>query len=219
VLLPVAIRNPKKDRRQVFISLAGVPLGYRVQFPHQWVWLDGLEEKTFNLAVIPTFDYAAYATQERKVARRADVRVRGGVAYDYQIPLTGGVPPTRIEPIGGITARVTPKRRVEVFIEAFSDREKEAIVVVGHLAPPVANQRIRVDVTDPKQRLRVALAMTDSSGAFRATFDLTQPPNVTVFAAAGAHEKPLTGQYLCVASVLNSPDAAEATSNTVVINI
>jgi M6 family metalloprotease-like protein len=219
VLMPVAIRNPKKDRRQVFISLAGVPLGYRVQFPHQWVWLDGLEEKTFNLAVIPTFDYAAYATQERKVARRADVRVRGGVAYDYQIPLTGGVPPTRIEPIGGITARVTPKRRVEVFIEAFGDKEKEAIAVIGHLAPPVPNQRIRVDVTDPKQRLRIALATTDSSGAFRATFDLTEPPNITVSTAVGGHEKPVNGQYLCVASVLNSPDAAEATSNTVVVNI
>ncbi|MFP3637588.1 IPT/TIG domain-containing protein [Paraburkholderia sp. SIMBA_054] len=217
VLIPVAVRNPKKDRRQIHISLAGVPRGYRVQFPHQWVWLDGLEEKTFNLAVIPTVDYMMYVGKERQVPRRADVRIRGGVAYNYQIPLGGGVPPTRISPIGGITARVSPKRRVEVMIE--EDREHstgDTIGFNGHIAPSVPDQRIRVDLTDPAHRLRVALAKTDASGIFRVRFDLTQPPNGGATTKVGAKEKPLPGQYLCVASVLNSPDAAEATSNTVV---
>ncbi len=218
VLLPVAIRNPKKDRRQVFISLAGVPRGYRVQFPHQWVWLDGLAEKTFDLAVIPTFDYMVYVSKERQVARRADIRVRGGVAYDYQIPLSGGVPPTRISPIGGITARVTPKRRVALRMEQFRDQANDDMMgFIGHIIPNVPDQRIRVDLTDPAHRLRVALAKTDAAGTFRVSFDLTQPPNVDVLKKAGAKEKPLPGQYLCVASVLNSPDAAEATSNTVVV--
>lgn len=219
VLMPVAIRNPKKDRRQIFISLAGVPLGYRVQFPHQWVWLDGLEEKTFDLAVIPTMDYAIYAGKERQVARRADVRVRGGVAYDYTVALTGGVPPTRIEPIGGITARVTPKRRAVIRLEAKFDDANESILCIGGIGPQLANQRIRVDLTDPAQRLRVALATTDGTGAFRATFDLTQPPNVTTHIAVGKIEKPMHGQYLAVASIINSPDAAEATSNTVPVNL
>jgi len=220
VLLPVAVRNPKKDRRQIYISLAGVPRGYRVQFPHQWVWLDGLAEKTFDLAVIPTVDYLMYVGKERQVARRADVRVRGGVAYDYQIPLSGGVPPTRISSIGGITARVTPKRRVNLTMEEDREKSKEdTIAFVGHMVPSISDQRIRVDLTDPAHRLRLALAKTDAAGVFHVTFDLTQPPNVnvTVTGKVGAKEKPLHGQYLCRSTVLDSADAAEATSNTVAV--
>lgn len=219
VMLPVALRNPKKDRRQVFVSLAGVPRGYRVQFPHQWVWLDGLAEKTFDLAVIPTHDYPLYANKERQIARRADVRVRGGIAYDYTIPLYGGIPPTRISSIGGITARVTPKRRVDLRMEQYRENvDEHSMGFIGHIIPTLQNQRIRVDLTDPANRLRVAVAKTDASGVFRVTFDLTQPPNVDYKPAAGGREKPLSGQYLCVASVVDSPDAAEATSNTVVVN-
>ena len=64
VFVSTAIRNPLDERRMVSIALSGVPRGYRVHFPHQWVWLDAKAERHFDLVVIPTLDYNSYRGAE-----------------------------------------------------------------------------------------------------------------------------------------------------------
>jgi hypothetical protein len=88
---------------------------------------------------------------------------------------------------------------------------------IGHMGPAVADQRIRVDLTDPAHRMRFAMTKTDSSGVFRAHFDLLTPPNGPGKIKARGKEKPLPGQYTCVAQVLDATTTADATSNTVTV--
>ncbi|WP_437589217.1 IPT/TIG domain-containing protein [Sorangium sp. So ce1000] len=217
VFIRVALRNPSKERRCVRVTITGVPFGYRVQFPHAWVWLEGLAEKTFTLAVIPTLEYRLYTSKEPGIARNSPVHVRGDIPRDYSLPLKGGLPPSVMSRIGGILTRVTPKKRVRIELAPDRDHhEKGSIAVHGAITPAVPDQRVRVDLTDPHDRLRVAVVQTDSAGAFHAAFDLTTVPSVE---HKGRHdrEEPQHGEYRAQAAVVDATEAAEATSNVVVI--
>lgn len=214
VLMPVAVRNPLKHRTMVIVRVTGVPEGFTVHFPHAWVWLDGLEERNLTLTVIPTMDYAMY---QRKEIPRAEIRVLGLIPRTYSRKVEPGVfPGSRMLAIGGITARITPKKRVTIALQEDREHGQSRIAVTGRITPRLAGEHIRADMTDPHGRLGVVATNTDAQGRFSAQFDLTREPSLT--AKAGKKQKLVPGVYLLQAFVVNSPHAAEAASKVLRIN-
>jgi len=168
VVLSVAIRNPLKRRALVRVHLDGVPVGYRVYFPHRWVYLDALGERRLDLVVIPLWDI-----RELKI-RDANVRLFGSVdrGYSERLDMTG-VPGSWMTPIGGLTARVMPKHHGTVRIE--EDRKNhvvDRVAVVGQVTPNIANQQLRVDMTAPNGSVQSRIAKTDGLGRFGAIFGI-----------------------------------------------
>lgn len=213
VVVSVAVRNPLKRRTIVLLGIKGVPLGFTVHFPHAWLWLDPLGERKFELTVVPTLDYNDYRKRE---VPRARVRLAGVIPRSYKEKTEPGVfPGSRMFTIGGITAEVTPKRSVDVKLQEDGEFAKSTtkIGLKGSLKPSMAGERLRVDLTDPKDRLRVLEVTTDTQGRFRAVFDLTVRPSLYARPKSRAKEKPLRGVYKAQALVINSPHAAQAESN------
>lgn len=215
LVIPVAVRNPEKEKVRALLSIRNVPLGYVVHFPHQWVWLEPLEERKFELTIFPVWDYAKY--RELKIAH-ADIIVDGWIPRSYEEEWESKRHPAScFFPMGGILAQVTPKRRVEVKLE--EDKEKstpERISVRGWINPAMADEILSVELVDPADRLRVKRVKSDSSGQFYATFDLMRDP-VEEEGYKPGEEKPLPGVYTAQAFVINSPHAAQAESNVVYI--
>jgi hypothetical protein len=217
VITPVAVRNPLDRRTLVLITIHGVPRGYRVHFPHAWLWLDAREERKLALAVIPSLDYADYRKQE---VPHAFVRIAGHLprSYDRETP-PGVLPGSRMFPIGGITAQVTPKRRVDIHLEPDKELTKGNVMAFqGAIQPPLAGEKVRVDLIDPDERPRIVETSTDAQGRFKAQFDLGVKPSLDAKPKRPAKETPLKGVYQAQAFVVNSPNAAQAESNIVYEN-
>jgi hypothetical protein len=214
VIITVAVRNPLKERTVALISVRGVPEGFVAQFPHAWVWLDQRQERLFDLTVVPVCDVDYYHKQE---IPRANVVVDGWIPHSYrrQMP-SGDYPGSVMLPMGGITARVTPKYRSEITLEEDQDYNRpEAVGLRGEINPPIGNQPVRVDLTDPKGRLRVQQVFTNA-GHFRAVFDLTRAPSEDPLGREpGEGERPISGDYRAQAFIINAPRVAEAESNVV----
>jgi hypothetical protein len=131
----------------------------------------------------------------------------------YLIP--GVLPSSRMLPIGGITARVTPKLGVKVELQ--EDPQQSTITtisLIGRLEPPMSDETLRIDLLDPEDRLRVLETKTDALGQFRGEFDLTIKPSLDARSIEEA-EEPVRGVYKVQAFVFNSPHAAETESNIV----
>jgi hypothetical protein len=172
VVMSVAVRNPLSERTVVLMSITGVPEGYMVHFPHSWLWLDPLGERRFNLTIIPTKDYEWY--QQRKVSY-ANVRLGGQIPHQYWKEMSPSVfPSSRMLPIGGITARVTPKKGVKMHLQEDGQKSaKNTISVTGRLEPSMSNETIRIDAQDPENQLRMLQTQTDAQGQFYGLFDLS----------------------------------------------
>jgi hypothetical protein len=129
---------------------------------------------------------------------------------------SGDYPGSVMLPMGGITARVTPKYRSEITLEEDQDYNRpEAVGLRGEINPPIGNQPVRVDLTDPKGRLRVQQVFTNA-GHFRAVFDLTRAPSEDPLGREpGEGERPISGDYRAQAFIINAPRVAEAESNVV----
>ena len=125
VLIRTAIRNPLDERRMVNVSIVGVPRGYRVHFPHAWVWLDPQAERHFDLVVFPLLDYNAY--RERKYPMRAPVRINGFLPrkYDELQPPYNEQPGSRYYPIGGTLNIVRVVKRVSIRLTMDEKNQKE----------------------------------------------------------------------------------------------
>jgi hypothetical protein len=236
-ILQIAVRNPRKEKSLVYVSLQNVPFGYIVQFPHQWLMLDALAERTLEMVVIPRLDYSFYENadkysdkQEYRTKRRADIRIVGFVPREYTSEMTDGrLVGSRMFHIGGILTRVTPKLHSN--IELSEDKEYKPeypfLGVVGRIIPAQANEKASVFLTSPDSRQWVLEVTTDSQGMFRAVFDLTTKPtldtlkwqsNTRPIPVKPADEiKPTPGIYKAQAFLVNSPNAAEAESNVVSI--
>jgi hypothetical protein len=216
VSVPVAIRNPLKQRTIVLINVKGVPFGFTAHFPHAWVWLNPLEERRLTLTVIPTLDYLAYRKEERLPA---NVQVTGEIPHSYQEVIPPGVfPASIVRAIGGITARVTPKQGVTVKLEEDKERSKgRFIALVGTIEPALAGEKLRVDLVDPDDRLRVLETTTNTQGQFHALFDLTLPPSIEPKYHEHEDEEIEPGVYMAQALIINSPNAAQTESNVVYI--
>jgi hypothetical protein len=216
VITPVAVRNPLDRRTIVYVGIKGVPSGYTVHFPHSWVWLEPLAERRLELTVLPTLDYAYY--RERK-SPRANVRVAGDIPRQYAEEILPGVlPGSRMLAIGGILARVTPKRKINIRLSEDKERSKPNVVALrGTIAPAAAGETVVVKLSDPQDRLRVAEVKTNSQGAFALAFDLTLKPSVEAKPKRRQKEEPLPGVYKAQAFTINSARAAQAASNIVIV--
>lgn len=216
IVVSTAVRNPYKERTIVLLGVKGVPEGFTVHYPHAWVWLDPLEERRLELTVFPTMDYFSYRKHE---IFRADVRVDGFVPRSYRQEFKPGINPGSVlRAIGGLTARVTPKRRVQIRLQQDKEQQGERTIgLSGSLKPAMANEVVRVELRDPDDRLRIVERVTDTLGRFKATFDLRRKPNLDVTAKPERNDRPVGGRYTARAFTVNSPNAAQAASNLVTI--
>ena len=212
LIIPVAVRNPLKERTLALISVRNVPAGFVVHFPHSWVWLEALQERKFPLMVIPTKDVGVYHKME---IPRADIVVDGWIPRQYREMVDKVYPASCFEPMGGILSQVTPKRRVK--LELWDDREVQKPRVYGlrgKMDPGLSGEQVLVRLEDPAGRRWTQQVSTGGTGQFSVIFDLNQmPPD-------GSKEPvrdPLVGVYVGQAFVVNSPKAAQAESNRVLI--
>ncbi len=229
VTIRTAVRNPLDERRIVRVGVKGVPLGWRVHFPHSWVWLDAKAERQFDLTVIPMFDWSAVAPgsqerKERKLEPTAKVRLDGVVARAYDTPLPPRDEPagSRAYPIGGILGRVHVRKSSRIWIEpGLRDKHREndataktTISVHGGLGQPFDKQRVRVVCTDPRGRDRIVQVFTAPDGTFEATFDLMIEPTLESSSKYWKRAKAVEhGTYRVRAYVVAATLMAEAESN------
>src|SRR5207247_4519644 len=105
----------------------------------------------------------------------APIRIEGDLPRTYTEQGPPGVfPGSRMFAIGGMLARVTPKRRVDVKLE--EDREGSkggAIALMGAVSPTGRGERVRVDLRDEAGQLRSEEGITDEQGLLRVRFDLS----------------------------------------------
>ncbi|MCY2962311.1 MAG: IPT/TIG domain-containing protein [Planctomycetota bacterium] len=219
VLIRTAIRNPLDERKMVSLALSGVPLGYFVHFPHQWVWLDPKSERHFDLVVVPTLDYAVY--KERKIPMVANIRATGWLPrqYDELVPPFHQQPGSRYYPIGGTLNRVRVVKKVDIDLN--EDREKgqgSKIALRGGLTPAFAKQRVRVDLYDPLGALRVVETVTDSAGVFQAVFDLKYEASLESDRKTWKKARAiLKGTYRAQAHIVVADEVASASSGFVFV--
>ncbi len=215
LFIPVAVRNPLKERTRAIISVRNVPEGFIVHFPHSWVWLEPLQERRLELTVIPTQDYDAYHKLE---IQHANIVVDGWIPHSYEEEWQPGIHPAScFLPMGGILAQVTPKRKVTLDLREDQEVKKaEAAAVRGSVNPAMAGEVVAVELEDPASRLRTVQVTTDATGHFTAAFDLTLYPGDEKDREP-KRETPPHGVYLARAFIVNSPHAAQAESNVVYI--
>lgn len=202
VSLTVAVRNPLDEPALVRVSLDGVPRGYRVYFPHRWLYLDARAERALDLLVIPELDLG-------ETKQRADVRLSGRVARVYEQPLDiTGEPGSWFTPIGGVTASVTPKHRGTIRLDR-KLKQAERVVVRGEVEPALDKQQVRVDLTRPDRSVDVALASTDPGGRFQ----------VAIVLRRRGEKQAKPGTYAFQAHVMGATRIAPADSNVVFLTV
>lgn len=221
VTIPTAIRNPLDERRMVFVGVRGVPRGWRVHFPHSWVWLDARAEREFDLIVVPFQPYEAYQ-EKRKLPKDAGIKIHGDLPRDYEElqPPADEPPGSRFYPIGGVLNNVHVRRRSRIKLtrDREAEEDKWTIALRGGIAPAYSSQRIRVELSDPKGEGRIVETKTDAQGSFRAAFDLHYAPsleaNRKLWETTG---KLCRGTYRAQAEIFDSTASADATSNLVFV--
>jgi hypothetical protein len=176
------------------------------------------------MTVIPTEDYGWYQDFKDEHMTTA-ISLRGDVprAYDEQIGAT--FPASWAFPIGGVTMSVTPKRRVSLDIEGGD--EGDGIYVRGNMSPGLADESVRVDFTDPYGYVQVADTTTDSSGSFGLFYSLGKARQANEELVSDREHLPpghpgvfpVWGLYRVQAHTINSPNAAEAISNIITVDV
>ena len=226
VTMPVAVRNPLDKRELVHLRTSRVPAGYGVHFPHRWVWLDAKQERTFDLTIIPTEDYFWY-TEFRETGMTTPISLRGDLPHGYEQKVAPDTyPASWAFPMGGVTMRVTPKRRVS--LELTAEPEGEGIWVKGWMAPALENQEVRIIITDRFGFRDVVTTMTDATGEFSTMYSLEEAAkrNEILVNEEPMHlppghpgSFPVWGTYQVQAHTHAADDAAETQSNTVSVTV
>lgn len=226
VTMPVAVRNPLDERELVHLRPSRVPAGYAVHFPHRWVWLDAKQERTFDLTIIPTEDYSWYQ-EFRETGMTTSISLRGDLPHSYEQKVAPDTyPASWAFPMGGVTMRVTPKRRVSLEITAES--EGEGILIDGRMTPALEDQDVRITVTDRFGFRDVVTATTDSAGTFSTMYSPRKEAqgNEQLTEEEPMHlppghpgSFPVWGTYQVQAHTHAAADAAEAESNTVSVTV
>jgi hypothetical protein len=219
VFIRTAVRNPLDERRMVSIALSGVPQGYRVHFPHSWVWLDAKGERHFDLVVVPIHDYNVF--KERKIPMTAPVRITGWLPRQYKelVAPFKQEPGSRYYPIGGTLNVVRVVKRVQVDLREDREADRESTITVrGNITPSFTKQPVRIDLYDPMGNLRVLEVFTDNNGSFRATFELRFEPSLEADRKKWKKARAiLKGTYRAQARVIASSEVASAESAMVFI--
>jgi hypothetical protein len=218
--IPVAVRNPRKERTVALMSIRNVPAGYIVHFPHAWLWLEPLQERKQTLTVVRTKDYNYYLEVAKEKLPRARIAVDGFLPRQYEEEWPKKTHPAScFSPMGGILAEVTPKRKVTLTLWQDKEQAKETpylVAMLGKTNPAMNAETVTVELEDPTGRRRVATAVTNATGNFGARFNLLVKPSLEA-KPSREREEPLKGTYRAQAYIANSPNAAQATSNNVYI--
>ncbi|MCC5667770.1 IPT/TIG domain-containing protein [Nostoc sp. CHAB 5784] len=229
IILPVTVRNPHKEERLIWLRVRNVPKGFLVHFPHRWVILPGLGEKHLQLTIVPTEDYAYYDRvyrdhkQENKwIKPHAQIGVVGDIPRQYTDLLANKNPVASTSlPIGGVSARVTVMKRVEVQLR-LREASKETVVLVGSIKPALANQRVSVDLWNLLDQRWVHETYTDSEGFFNTRFSLHTKPDLDPD-ESGKQSKGISKEamkhFKAQAFTMDAEVAADASSNVVMIDL
>jgi len=215
VRIPLAVRNPLDEPRVILLRMIGVPEGYMVQLPHHWVYLPPLGETELEAIVIATHNVTEYQRERPAL----NLVIDGFVTRQYSEKVDDTDPGSRMAPIGGFVARVTPKHRGTVELREDQERSTAKVIALqGTVTPGFDDQAVQVVLTDPLGRLRVANVLTTTGGNFRASFDLSFAPTEDPIAGTpGPAEEPVSGEYRAQAFIVNADDIAQAESNVVTL--
>lgn len=228
VRLPIAVRNPRNVDVRAEIRLIGVPDGYLVYLPHRWVRLAPLGEARMDLLIVPTSDLKELRADMDHVRRqwegRADpaarIRVSGQIEHGYTEKIDGtGVPGSWYSPIGGIAVRVEPKHLADVRIDEDPEHKGDprVIGIRGVVNPATAGQPVRVDVRGSDGFIGSAVATTGPRGSLHARIELDGRADTT----SARESRPSSDRvgdavrYTVHAHIINAPDLAPTSSNTV----
>jgi hypothetical protein len=195
VVTPLAVRNPRDEEALLLLTVQGVPDGWTVGLSHAWLRLGPLAERIVELRVVPLFDYQAYLRDE--VPREANIQVVGYWPKTYR---EAGIA-SRMLPIGGVTATVRPKQRVEIELTA-DPRGLDTITATGALVPGLAGQVVRVECHRPDGDIDYAVTTTSTEGRFRAEL----------------HTGRQRGPHRLIARTINALDAAETESKALIVD-
>ena len=219
VYIPVAVRNPLKERTIVHLSVNGVKYGYVAQFPNAWVWLDALEERNLILTVVPILDYPVYKRNEKTTDYATNINLTGYVPREYQeeIKITK-FPASKLLKIGGIYSKVKPKKKATLKIwQEINEKDKMTIVVCGKLSELIANQNIRVDISSPIMETMYVGAKTDAAGSFMVRINFNPIFKKLLAAKKVQDQKDFAMRIKAVvqAFVISASDVAETSSNSI----
>ncbi|WP_372639228.1 hypothetical protein, partial [Fodinibius sp.] len=129
-------------------------------------------------------------------------------------------------PIGGITMSVTPKRKVSIDIQG--EGEGKTAYVTGNMEPSLNKERVRIDYTDQFGFRNSQVVLTDTNGQFSHRFspEKVQQENAILVKQDPEHLPenhpgtfPVWGEYSIQAHTINSPNAAQVSSNVVKIKL
>lgn len=196
VTTPLAVRNPLDQEATILLAVHDVPSGWVVGLSNSWLRLGPRAERTIRLHVVPLLDIAAYLTRE--VPREAPIRVVGYMPQTYQ---RHDRVSSHMQPTGGVRATVRPKQRVD--IELAADPSDDRIAVTGAVSRMGAGESVRIEVDQPSGERKVVATTTGTDGRFSG-----------VVSTSGE-----AGRYRIVARTFNSPNAADARSRPVVVEM
>jgi hypothetical protein len=160
--MDVSVRNPLRIRTMIRIHTEGVLYGFYFYFPHTFLWLNPLEERTLTMLVVPILPLEKMGRRNR-----SPVRISAFVPRVYKDESQ----PTWWSPIGGITVEVTCKKAGAVVLQEKVEWDpQEAIVIVrGSVMPEFPDQDIRV-YAESNDGLLVSTTKTDEGGKFSVEF-------------------------------------------------
>ena len=215
VQMKIAIRNPLDEEAIIPVHVNDVNRGFVVHLPHSWYVLPPKGEKIVTFTMVPFMDIDAYLHE--KISRMSAIEVAGYVPRMYREKLdVTGEPGSRFLPIGGITANVTPKRKVKITQREDQEQHGE-VAVVGWLSPPLPYQAVVVRVQEVGVGTHDFNTKTDSAGFFHFSYDPAKVP--------GKHKQPwhgkalsqtaLDGSFEVVAETFDADEAAYAISNRI----
>ncbi|VXC20588.1 conserved hypothetical protein [Arthrobacter sp. 9AX] len=165
---PVAVRNPSANRQRIHLRtrVTGRSKGYLAQIPHQWVWVDGHDERVIEVIVAAPNDVGRYVEQPA-----IDVQIDGFLERRYTETADGIEPGEFLSPIGGLTARCKAKFTGSVRIWAESG--EGTVAVGGDVSPGGSGTPVLIVITGgPEGDVVVDETVTGPSGAFDTQFDL-----------------------------------------------
>ena len=223
IAMPVAVRNPRDVAVTVQLRVFGVPDGYLAYLPYRWVRLAPLGEARMDLLIVPTADLKELRSIMAQVRKRGEgrvdpaarIRVHGQIERGYAEEVDGtGVPGSWFSPIGGISARVEPKRMADIKLaeDRKSADDSRAIGVRGSVRPGLSGQAMRVDLRGSDRSRGSIIATTGAKGVFEARFVLSKldRPKVKV-----RGNKKLPVRYEIQAHIFNASELAPTSSNVV----
>lgn len=165
---PVAVRNPSANRQRIHLRtrVTGHSKDYLAQIPHQWVWVDGHDERVIEVIVAAPNDVGRYVEQPG-----IDVQIDGFLERRYTETADGIEPGEFLSPIGGLTARC--KAKFTGSLRIWAESGEGTVAVGGDVSPGGSGIPVLIVITGgPEGDVVVDETVTGPSGAFNAQFDL-----------------------------------------------